>query len=70
MPNCTVNYSPFAVRTRPDKRREDVMQKGNAIKSPSVTGQSSTSSTTSSPRLKQLIPCFVKKLYFQLTFFI
>ncbi|KAF7286543.1 hypothetical protein GWI33_004946 [Rhynchophorus ferrugineus] len=49
MPNCTVNYSPFAVRTRPDKRREDVMHKGNTIKSPSVTGQSSTSSTTSSP---------------------
>ncbi|XP_030749376.1 polyphosphoinositide phosphatase [Sitophilus oryzae] len=48
MPNATVNYSPFAVRTRPDKRREEVMQKGNTIKSPSVTGQSSTSSAASS----------------------
>ncbi|XP_050300102.1 polyphosphoinositide phosphatase [Anthonomus grandis grandis] len=44
MPICTVNYSPFAVRTRPDKRRE-----GNVSKNPSVTGQSSTSSTTSTP---------------------
>lgn len=48
MPNCTVNYSPFALRSRPDKRREEVMQKGNTIKNPSVTGQSSTSSAASS----------------------
>ncbi|KAL1509733.1 hypothetical protein ABEB36_004426 [Hypothenemus hampei] len=48
MPICTVNYSPFAVRTRPDKRREEILLKGNAIKNPSVTGQSSTSSAASS----------------------
>lgn len=50
MPVCTVDCSPFAVRTRPDKRREEVLLKGNAAKSPSVTGQSSTSSATSSTR--------------------
>ncbi|CAG9765574.1 unnamed protein product [Ceutorhynchus assimilis] len=49
MPICTVNYSPFAVRMRPDKRREQVLLKGNATsKNPSVTGQSSTSSVASS----------------------
>ncbi|XP_066248294.1 polyphosphoinositide phosphatase [Euwallacea similis] len=50
MPVCTVavNYSPFAVRARPDKRREEIMLKGNSAKNPSVTGQSSTSSAASS----------------------
>uniref|UniRef100_A0AAR5QGL2 SAC domain-containing protein n=1 Tax=Dendroctonus ponderosae TaxID=77166 RepID=A0AAR5QGL2_DENPD len=48
MPICTVNYSPFAVRARPDKRREETLLKGNTSKNPSVTGQSSTSSAASS----------------------
>lgn len=47
MPNCTTNFSPFAVRARVGKRREEMG--GSSVSSnPSVTGQSSTSSTASS----------------------
>nr|CAD7577451.1 unnamed protein product [Timema californicum] len=49
MPHFTTSYSPFAVRVRPGRRREETSSKGNSIsKNPSLTGQSSTSSTTSS----------------------
>lgn len=50
MPNFTANYSPFALRVRPVRRREENSSKGNAMKNPSVTGQSSTSSAASSTR--------------------
>ncbi|CAH0560773.1 unnamed protein product [Brassicogethes aeneus] len=46
MPNFTTNYSPFSLRVRPVRRRED--NKNSAMKNPSVTGQSSTSSAASS----------------------
>lgn len=49
MPNFTTNYSPFTIRIRPGKRREQTSNK-NAMKNPSLTGQSSTSSTASSSR--------------------
>lgn len=48
MPHCTTNFSPFSVRTRPSRQREETNAKGGAMKNPSMTGQSSTSSTTSS----------------------
>ncbi|GLH16032.1 Polyphosphoinositide phosphatase [Gryllus bimaculatus] len=48
MPHCTTNFSPFTVRARPGRRREETSAKGGAMKNPSLTGQSSTSSTTSS----------------------
>ncbi|XP_054003734.1 polyphosphoinositide phosphatase isoform X2 [Hylaeus anthracinus] len=48
MPNCTTSFSPFAVRVRPGKRREQTGNKNLNMKNPSMTGQSSTSSTTSS----------------------
>ncbi|XP_044594224.1 polyphosphoinositide phosphatase isoform X1 [Cotesia glomerata] len=49
MPHFTTNYSPFAVRVRPGRRREETGNKRNGnIKNPSMTGQSSTSSTASS----------------------
>nr|CAD7430340.1 unnamed protein product [Timema monikensis] len=49
MPHFTTSYSPFAVRVRPGRRREETSSKGSSIsKNPSLTGQSSTSSTTSS----------------------
>nr|CAD7406100.1 unnamed protein product [Timema poppensis] len=52
MPHFTTSYSPFAVRVRPGRRREETSSKGSSIsKNPSLTGQSSTSSTTSSARL-------------------
>ncbi|KAI4463439.1 polyphosphoinositide phosphatase [Holotrichia oblita] len=47
MPNNTTNYSPFTIRIRPGRRREETSNK-NPMKNPSLTGQSSTSSTTSS----------------------
>ena len=50
MPNFTTNYSPFTLRVRPLRRREETSSKGNAMKNPSVTGQSSTSSAASSTR--------------------
>jgi hypothetical protein len=48
MPNFTTDFSPFAVRIRPGRRREETSSKGGTMKNPSLTGQSSTSSTTSS----------------------
>lgn len=48
MPNFGTDFSPFAVRVRPGKRREELSSKNAlALKNPSLTGQSSTSSTTS-----------------------
>ncbi|XP_046416472.1 polyphosphoinositide phosphatase isoform X2 [Neodiprion fabricii] len=48
MPNFTTNFSPFAVRVRPGRRREETGNKNANMKNPSMTGQSSTSSTASS----------------------
>ena len=51
MPNFTTDESPFSVRRRPGKRQEEVNKGHNAgpsTKSPSITGQASTSSTASS----------------------
>ncbi|XP_015601524.1 polyphosphoinositide phosphatase isoform X2 [Cephus cinctus] len=48
MPHFTTNYSPFAVRVRPGRRREETGNKNVNMKNPSMTGQSSTSSTASS----------------------
>ncbi|KAJ9595423.1 hypothetical protein L9F63_013382, partial [Diploptera punctata] len=48
MPHFTTNFSPFTVRVRPGRRREETSSKGGTMKNPSLTGQSSTSSTTSS----------------------
>lgn len=50
MPNFTINYSPFTIRVRPVRRREESSNKGGAMKNPSLTGQSSVSSTASSSR--------------------
>jgi len=50
MPHFTTCYSPFAVRVRPGRRREEAGTKNLNMKNPSMTGQSSTSSTTSSAR--------------------
>lgn len=50
MPNFTTDYSPFIIRIRPVRRREENSNKGFAMKNPSVTGQSSTSSAASSSR--------------------
>lgn len=45
MPNFTTDFSPFSVRVRPGKRREEM---GVTVSTnPSVTGHSSTSSTAS-----------------------
>ncbi|XP_043270839.1 polyphosphoinositide phosphatase isoform X2 [Venturia canescens] len=48
MPHFTTNVSPFAVRVRPGRRREETGKKNLNMKNPSMTGQSSTSSTASS----------------------
>ncbi|XP_076239443.1 polyphosphoinositide phosphatase FIG4 [Calliopsis andreniformis] len=48
MPHFTTSFSPFAVRVRPGRRREETGSKNLNMKNPSMTGQSSTSSTTSS----------------------
>ncbi|XP_021930224.1 polyphosphoinositide phosphatase isoform X2 [Zootermopsis nevadensis] len=48
MPHFTTNFSPFTVRIRPGRRREDSSSKGGTMKNPSLTGQSSTGSTASS----------------------
>lgn len=48
MPHFTTNVSPFAVRIRPGRRREETSSKSGNMKNPSMTGQSSTSSTASS----------------------
>ncbi|XP_033230009.1 polyphosphoinositide phosphatase isoform X3 [Belonocnema kinseyi] len=48
MPHFTMNFSPFAVRVRPGRRREETGNKNVNMKNPSLTGQSSTSSTASS----------------------
>lgn len=50
MPHFTTNFSPFAVRIRPGKRREESGSKNLNIKNPNMTGQSSTGSTASSAR--------------------
>jgi len=48
MPNFTTDYSPFAVRIRPGKRREELSsKKALALRNPSLTGHCSTSSTAS-----------------------
>ena len=48
MPNFGTDSSPFAVRVRPGKRREELSsKKALALRNPSLTGHSSTSSTAS-----------------------
>ncbi|KAG5869516.1 hypothetical protein JTB14_035113, partial [Gonioctena quinquepunctata] len=49
MPSFTTNYSPFTLRVRPVRRREENSNRGvaSAMKNPSVTGQSSTSTASS-----------------------
>ncbi|GAB6033742.1 hypothetical protein CHUAL_013865 [Chamberlinius hualienensis] len=47
MPNFTTDFSPFSVRVRPGKRREE-LGGGATTTNPSVTGQSSSTSSTSS----------------------
>lgn len=44
MPNLTVDYSPFTPRVRPGRRREETGKKGETMKNPSLTGQSSQQS--------------------------
>ena len=51
MPHFTTDESPFSVRRRPGKRQEELSRSQSAspaIKNPGMTGQASTSSTTSS----------------------
>nr|CAH7715536.1 unnamed protein product [Callosobruchus chinensis] len=48
MPSFTTNYSPFTIRVRPVRRREETSNKSATMKNPSVSGQSSTCSTASS----------------------
>ncbi|KAK9307836.1 hypothetical protein QLX08_001916 [Tetragonisca angustula] len=48
MPHFTTSFSPFVVRIRPGRRREETGNKNLNMRNPSMTGQSSTSSTTSS----------------------
>ncbi|KAG8331674.1 phosphatidylinositol-3,5-bisphosphate 5-phosphatase, variant 2 [Homalodisca vitripennis] len=47
MPHCVTDFSPFTVRIRPGRRREETGRGATAGKNPSLTGQSSTSSTAS-----------------------
>uniref|UniRef100_A0A1B6MPG8 Uncharacterized protein n=1 Tax=Graphocephala atropunctata TaxID=36148 RepID=A0A1B6MPG8_9HEMI len=47
MPHCVTDFSPFTVRIRPGRRREEMGRGAAAGKNPSLTGQSSTSSTAS-----------------------
>jgi len=55
MPNFTTDFSPFTVRIRPGKRREELSsKKALALRNPSLTGHCSTSSTTSGTRLTPL----------------
>lgn len=60
MPHFTTCYSPFAVRVRPGRRREEAGNKNLNMKNPSMTGQSSTSSTTSSARYSLITISFSK----------
>ncbi|GLV33113.1 FIG4 phosphoinositide 5-phosphatase [Carabus blaptoides fortunei] len=48
MPNCTMNYSPFVVRVGHGRRRAETTRKGETVKNPCLTGQSSTGSMNSS----------------------
>ena len=50
MPNFTTDESPFSIRRRPGKRQEELSrgQSVSNLKNPSMTGQASTSSSTSS----------------------
>ncbi|XP_050548305.1 polyphosphoinositide phosphatase isoform X3 [Daktulosphaira vitifoliae] len=45
MPNCVTDFSPFSIRIRPGKKREQISDK---TKNPSMTGSSSTNSINSS----------------------
>ncbi|VVC42223.1 Hypothetical protein CINCED_3A001710 [Cinara cedri] len=45
MPNCVTDFSPFAMRIRPGKKREEISGK---TRNPSMTGHSSTNSINSS----------------------
>lgn len=47
MPRCVTDFSPFIVRIRPGRMREETSKSGNNMKNPSLTGQSSTSSANS-----------------------
>ncbi|CAH0383130.1 unnamed protein product [Bemisia tabaci] len=49
MPHCVTDYSPFRVRIRPGRMREETASKANTnMKNPSLTGHCSTGSTASS----------------------
>lgn len=70
--NCGTDFSPFAVRVRPGKRREELSSKNAlALRNPSLTGQSSTSSTASGTRFINccitdnfdFVPCKTKVTY-------
>jgi len=47
MPNCVTDFSPFSMRIRPGKKREQISDK---TRNPSMTGHSSTNSINSSSR--------------------
>lgn len=47
MPNCVTDFSPFSMRIRPGKKREQIPGK---TRNPSMTGHSSTNSINSSSR--------------------
>lgn len=52
MPNCVTDFSPFSVRIRPGKKREQISDK---TKNPSMTGHSSTNSINSSSRYTNML---------------
>ena len=55
MPNFTTDFSPFTVRIRPGKRREELSsKKALALRNPSLTGHCSTSSTASGTRFNHV----------------
>lgn len=47
MPNCVTDFSPFSMRIRPGKKREQISEK---TRNPSMTGHSSSNSINSSSR--------------------
>jgi len=66
MPNCVTDFSPFSMRIRPGKKREQISDK---TRNPSMTGHSSTNSVNTSSRylyklLKYKIICTIALLHY------
>jgi hypothetical protein len=64
MPHFTTNFSPFVVRVRPGRRREETINKNGSMKNPSLTGHSTSSTASSARYLLKMLEYYINNISF------